>query len=562
MRLPRFLMRDSAMPRSARYGSALLAVAVAFGVRWMLAPLLGGQNPLMVFVLAVVVAAWYGGFGPGMLATALSGLASAHFFIEPVRSLWIAETPDQVRLVLFLLGGWLISALSSALHEARYDALSRAENAERLNRELEAANRAAEEARQKADAAARAQGQFLSTMSHEIRTPINAILGFTDLLQMGVGGSLTPRQEEYLAKCKAAGQHLLGLVNDILDLAKADAEALTMLAEPTPLRGTALSAVSMVEPQAAARGVEVQENSACAADAMYFGYTSMVHQLLINLLSNAVKFTEPGGRVTVCCRTTVTPGPETQLEGRGAWVAVEVEDTGIGIPAEQVDSVFEPFVQVEGGSVLTRGGTGLGLTISRRLARLMGGDLTVRSRLGQGSCFTLWLPAVTPEIAEPAWPSRPSEIPGLSEVGHILVQHADLLVQRLGDRIQADPAIPNAKALDRAQLEDHIGTFLLDMGKSLIALDEGGGEPAMMRDGSEIQRMIAELHGEQRFRVGWTADEVRRETVILWEEIETLIRREAPTRTDADVAGALEILHRLLQQAEQSSLRGFAVGSS
>jgi hypothetical protein len=146
-------------------------------------------------------------------------------------------------------------------------------------------------------------------------------------------------------------------------------------------------------------------------------------------------------------------------------------------------------------------------------------------------------------------------------VGHILVQHADLLVQRLGDRLQADPAIPNAKALDRAQLEDHIGTFLLDMGKSLIALDEGGGEPAMMRDGSEIQRMIAELHGEQRFRVGWTADEVRRETVILWEEIETLIRREALTRTDANVAGALEVLHRLLQQAEQSSLRGFAVGS-
>jgi hypothetical protein len=120
--------------------------------------------------------------------------------------------------------------------------------------------------------------------------------------------------------------------------------------------------------------------------------------------------------------------------------------------------------------------------------------------------------------------------------------------------------MPNAKELDRVQLEDHIGTFLLDIGKSLITLDEGG-EPALMRDGSEIQRMIAELHGEQRFRVGWTADEIRRETAILWEEVEALVRREAPTRTDAHVAGALDILHRLLQRAEHNSLRGFAVGS-
>uniref|UniRef100_UPI00405629BC sensor histidine kinase n=1 Tax=Candidatus Electrothrix sp. TaxID=2170559 RepID=UPI00405629BC len=370
------------MPPLARYGSAVLVVVAALGVRWMLAPLLGGQAPLLIFVLAVVVAAWYGGFGSGMLATALSALAGAHFFIEPARSLWIAETPDQVRLVIFLLGGWLISALSSALHAARFDALSRAEEARRqaeraeehaakltrvveeaesLNRELEAANRATEEARQKADAAARAQSQFLSTMSHEIRTPINAIMGYTDLLQMGVAGSLTPRQDEYLTKAKAASQHLLGLVNDVLDLAKVDAGAMTIRAEPTPLRGTAIGAVSMVEPQASARGIKVEENSACAADAVYCGDEDRVRQILINLLSNAVKFTEPGGRVTVRCRIAVTPPPEAQLEGRGPWVSIEVEDTGVGIPAEQAARVFEPFVQVEGGPVRPKGGTGLGL---------------------------------------------------------------------------------------------------------------------------------------------------------------------------------------------------------
>ena len=125
-------------------------------------------------------------------------------------------------------------------------------------------------------------------------------------------------------------------------------------------------------------------------------------------------------------------------------------------------------------------------------------------------------------------------------------------MQRLGDRLRTDPAIPNARDLDRAQLEDHIGTFLLDVGKSLVTLDQGGGEPALMRDGSEIQRIIVELHGEQRFRLEWTADEMRRETMILWEEIEARVEHEASTRTEADVARALEILHCLLQQAEDT----------
>jgi signal transduction histidine kinase len=424
---------------------------------------------------------------------------------------------------------------------------SMARSIRRHTRELESANRA--------------KSQFLAMMSHEIRTPINAVIGYTDLMEMGLAGPLTPQQETHLGRIRASSRHLLALINDVLDFSKVEAGEMEVWSEPTPLRGTAAAALELVAPQAAAGGVELAERSECDAEASYVGDADRVRQILVNLLSNAVKFTPSGGRVTVRCRLCPLPGPEVRAEGPGPWATFEVEDTGSGIAPEQLERIFEPFTQVEEGHTRSHGGTGLGLTISRRFARLMGGDLTVRSTPGEGSRFTLWLPAAPGAVSGPGgagWPTRPREIPGLSALGDLLNREADALVARLGERLRSDPAVPGADGLDRAQLEDHVGTFLTDLGKTLVTLDEGGAEPELLRDGMDIKRLIAARHGEQRARMGWSADELRREYRILWEEIEALVARESGGE---ERRAALEILRRLMERAERISLESHPAGS-
>ena len=429
----------------------------------------------------------------------------------------------------------------------------------------------AQRARAEADQANLAKSQFLAQMSHEIRTPINAVMGYVDLLEAGVAGDLNPRQAEYLARVKASGRHLLGLVSNVLDLAKAEAGEMEVAHEPTPLLGTAAAALGMVAPAAEAKRVTLLDASTAAGDVMYVGDEDRVRQVAVNLLSNAVRFTGEGGEVTVRCRLVAGAPAESTLEGPGPWLAVEVEDTGQGIPPEALERIFEPFAQVEGGHTRRAGGTGLGLTISRRFARLMGGDLTVTSEVGRGSCFVLWLP--TPEgvraredeegapeaAAEPtdSWVPGPCAVSGLAELGHLLARNADALTARFGQRLRGDPLFPNAAAIDSAQLENHVATFILDTGKSLITLDEGRGDPELMQDGTSIQRVIAERHGEQRRRIGWTADQLRREFVLLREEIEGLIGREAAGRGVPELAAALSVLYRLLDRAERNGLRAF-----
>jgi PAS domain S-box-containing protein len=429
----------------------------------------------------------------------------------------------------------------------------------------------AQRARAEADQANLAKSQFLAQMSHEIRTPINAVVGYVDLLEAGVAGDLNPKQSEYVARVKASGQHLLGLVSNVLDLSKAEAGEMEVAHDPTPLLGTAAAALGMVAPAAAARGVTLRDASTAAGDVMYVGDEDRVRQVVVNLLSNAVRFTGEGGEVTVRCLVLADAPVESTLEGPGPWLAVEVEDTGQGIPPEAMERIFEPFAQVEGGHTRRTGGTGLGLTISRRFARLMGGDLTVRSELGTGSCFVLWLP--TPEgvraredeegapeaAAEPAdrWVAGPCAIAGLADLGHLLARHADALTARFGQRLRSDTSFPGAATIDSAQLENHVATFLLDTGKSLITLDEGRGDPELMQDGTSIQRVIAERHGEQRRRIGWTAAHLRREFVLLREEVEGLITREAGARSVPELAAALAVLYRLLDRAERNGLRAF-----
>jgi PAS domain S-box-containing protein len=234
--------------------------------------------------------------------------------------------------------------------------------------------------REEADEANRAKGDFLAAMSHELRTPLNAIDGYAELLELGIHGPVTAPQLEALDRIRRSQRHLLGIVNDLLNFSRAEAGRLAYDIAPLPVAETVVAVVGMVTPQAEARGVGL-EHRPLPADAVALGDRTKVEQVLLNLLSNALKFTPAGGSIRV------------DGEAAGERVRVRVHDTGIGIPADKRDEVFEPFVQV--GRTLNRQveGTGLGLAISRELARGMGGDLRLdATQEGVGSTFVLELP--------------------------------------------------------------------------------------------------------------------------------------------------------------------------
>jgi len=229
-----------------------------------------------------------------------------------------------------------------------------------------------------ADAANLAKSDFLAAMSHELRTPLNAIGGYTDLLSTGIGGSLSEQQRQYLDRIRSSQQHLLGIINDILNFVRLEAGQLNYTFESVPVREVIDTALLMVVPQATAKGLQV--HSTTETEATVRADRSKLEQILLNLLSNAVKFTEPGGSIDIT----------VNVEDR---VRLHVRDTGIGIPAEQLERIFDPFVQIGRSLTSPHAGAGLGLAISRDLARAMQGDLEVESTEGAGAVFTLSLPA-------------------------------------------------------------------------------------------------------------------------------------------------------------------------
>ena len=273
------------------------------------------------------------------------------------------------------------------------EAQSLAEELEQTNNQLEEAVEEAKEARHAAESANATKDQFLAQMSHELRTPLNAIIGYTQLVDMGLGGPVTDQQRQYLQRLAASGQHLLALVNDVLDLAKTDAERMVVARDEALVANAVGAAISVVLPQAEVKGLALVDGDVSTESTRYVGDEQRVRQILVNLLSNAVKFTGTGGTIRVSSGQDEIPPVGSKLTGAGPWAWVRVADTGVGIRDDRQASIFEPFVQAEGGLTRVVGGTGLGLTISRRLARLMGGDITLESTPGLGSVFTLWLPA-------------------------------------------------------------------------------------------------------------------------------------------------------------------------
>jgi PAS domain S-box-containing protein len=258
----------------------------------------------------------------------------------------------------------------------------------KVTRDLTERRRATEleQRSREAEAANRIKAEFLAAMSHELRTPLNAIGGYAQLIEMGVAGPVTEQQREQLDRIQRSQQHLLRVINDILNFSRVEAGEVEYYIAPVPMRDVLDAVTPLVAPQAEAKGLNL-ETIACPLGLTAEADRAKVEQIVVNLLSNAVKFTAAGGAVTLFC----SDSPDRVL--------VHVRDTGIGIPADQLERIFEPFVQIGRTLASPKEGAGLGLAISRDLARAMHGDLTVESREGAGSTFTLSLPRAAHQTA-------------------------------------------------------------------------------------------------------------------------------------------------------------------
>jgi signal transduction histidine kinase len=272
------------------------------------------------------------------------------------------------------------------LHRQYDEARMLAEQLEATNEQLRATMAAAERARNEAEAANRAKSDFLATMSHEIRTPINAIIGYTEILRLGITGPVSTEQVQQLDRIATSSRHLTALVDDVLDLAHIESGRLVIADRTGRVRDAIDAALDVIGPIAEQAGVELRRADV-DEQLRYRGDPQRVRQILINLVSNAVKFTPRGGVVEVGANPYGGDGDESS-----GSACLYVRDTGIGIAPTETRRIFEPFVQGVRGYTRSHGGVGLGLSISRRLARSMGGDLTVESQPGRGSTFTLRVP--------------------------------------------------------------------------------------------------------------------------------------------------------------------------
>lgn len=247
---------------------------------------------------------------------------------------------------------------------------------------------------EQAEAANRMKSEFLASMSHELRTPLNAIVGFSELMKDGLTGELTPKQREYMEDIFYSGEHLLSLINDILDLSKVEAGKMELQLEPVSLPSLLEACLTVVKEKAVAHRIQLSlEISPEIGEALTDA--RKLKQIVYNYLSNAVKFTPDGGRVTLAARlvpaaalqATAAPGVRTER-----YLEVAVTDSGIGIAPQDLQRLFQTFVQLDSGLDRKYEGTGLGLSLVKKLAGLFGGAVGVESEPGKGARFCVWLP--------------------------------------------------------------------------------------------------------------------------------------------------------------------------
>lgn len=336
------------------------AVVVAALVRLLFLSALEARITWVTYYPAIMIASLFGGFYTGALAAILSCLVVIYGWPIFIEAPFIKDYGDWLGLAVYLLNCLLIAAIAEATHRAR---------------------RSADQARQQAEAANIAKSVFLANMSHELRTPLNAILGFSSLMRNDPG--LTEEQRQNLDIINESGEHLLNLINDVLDLAKVEAGRISIEQKPFDLEKLVEDVTTLLRNRAAAKGLQLFLDKPADFPRFIQADSDKLRQILINLLGNAIKYTVQGS-VTLLLAALPGTDPE-QLR-----LVMTVKDTGLGISATDQERIFEPFVQV--GRHTTEKGTGLGLAITRRYIELMGGSISVASTPGKGSAFRVDLP--------------------------------------------------------------------------------------------------------------------------------------------------------------------------
>jgi signal transduction histidine kinase len=450
---------------------------------------------------------------------------------------------------------------TSAQRENLAELQALAAELEQSNARLREAVAAAEEARAAAESANQAKSQFLATMSHELRTPLNAIVGYLEVLEIGVSGPLTDAQRSNLGRIRSSSEHLLALIEDVLDIAKIESARLSVQPRQAPAVEVVESAVALVRRRAEAQELTLNIEGDPRPDVPFYADSDRVRQILTNLLANAIKFTDRGGGVSI--EYGLLPRDGADGSSPSTWTFFRVRDSGIGIEKEQLGRIFDPFVQVETGHTRSRGGVGLGLAISQRLARLMDGDIEVTSIPGDGSVFTLRLP--TTQRDGPAWspapPSdggEPSTLHGLADVGHSLLARMDDILAEFGRRARAELGV-RTDGLTFCELVDHQGTLITDLLLTLVTLDESGGRPSrVLTDGMDIQRVILQRHVLQRSELGWGQGALDGEFALLRSVMRNAVQHVKTADPEAREHAAV-LIDRMLEQAAYLSAREYGV---
>jgi signal transduction histidine kinase len=365
--------QSSGMALPTAIAHLILGVGIIFAVRDRGVPaLLMDEGPAGVLTRRLLPAALLAPIALGIIR--LAGESAGMYETEFGVSLFaVASILTFVGLVL-----WSARVLRNTDKE-RVDLLALEKEA---RAHAEHARSEAEAARAEAERANNSKTDFLAVMSHELRTPLTAIMGYEELLSDGITGPVTELQRQQLGRINASARHLLGLIDEILTFARVDVGRERVRWESMSVNHTLGDAAALVEPMASAKSLKLvvkllNEDQSIQTDG------TKLRQMLVNLLSNGIKFTEKGEVLLGCA---VSDGV----------LEVSIADTGVGIAAENIEYVFEPFWQAEQTATRKTGGTGLGLSVTRKLARLLGGDVTVASRMGAGTTFLLTLPMKAP----------------------------------------------------------------------------------------------------------------------------------------------------------------------